>query len=130
MSTIRTLNQSTTAVIEARRAADAAEKALKEAQAAFMDAAAAAGVEYVETEDGIRVAVEHRPRRTIDLSVLRENLPLAIVGEVIKESVDTKAFDAAVELGAITHTVADKAVTVKTSTQVRVYGDAVVGERA
>jgi hypothetical protein len=35
-----------------------------------------------------------------------------------------------VELGAISEGVADKAVTVKTSTQVRVYGDAVVGERA
>jgi hypothetical protein len=86
-------------------------------------------VEYVETDEGLRVAVEHRPRRTIDLDVLKENLPLAIVAEVIKESVDTKAFDAAVELGAITFTVADKAITVKTSTQVRVYGDAVVGER-
>lgn len=130
MSTIRNLNTATTAIIEARRAADAAEKALKAAQAAFVDAAEQAGVEYVETDDGIRVAVEHRPRRTIDLSVLKDNLPLAVVAEVIKESVDTKAFDAAVELGAIAEGVADKAVTVKTSTQVRVYGDAVVGERA
>lgn len=130
MSTIRNLNTATEAIIEARRAADAADKALKAAQAAFITAADAAGVEYVETAEGLRVAVEHRPRRTINLDVLKENLPLAIVAEIIKEAVDTKAFDAAVELGAITHTVADKAVTIKTSTQVRVYGDAVVGERA
>ena len=129
MSTIRNLNTATEAIILARREADAADKALKAAQAAFITAADAAGVEYVETDEGLRVAVEHRPRRTIDLDVLKENLPLAIVAEVIKESVDTKAFDAAVELGAITFTVADKAITVKTSTQVRVYGDAVVGER-
>lgn len=130
MSTIRNLNKATEAVIEYRRLAAEADAALKEATAAFIEAAEAAGVEYVETEDGIRVAVEHRPRRTIDLNVLRENLPLAIVAEVIKESVDTKAFDAAVELGTIKDDLADKAVTVKTSTQVRVYGDAVVGERA
>jgi hypothetical protein len=129
MSTIRTLNKATEAIIEARRAATEAEAALKAAQAEFIAAAEDAGVEYVETDEGIRVAVEHRPRRTINLDVLKENLPLAIVAEVIKEAVDTKAFDAAVELGAITNTVADKAITVKTSTQVRVYGDAVVGER-
>lgn len=130
MNTILTLNKATATMIEARRAAAAAEEALKAAQAEFIAAATDAGVEYVETEDGIRVAVEHRPRRTINLDVLKENLPLAVVAEVIKEGVDTKAFDAAVELGAISDTVADKAVTVKTSTQVRVYGDAVVGERA
>lgn len=118
------------AVVNARRAAVAADKALKEAQDAFLTAAADADVEYVELDDdGLRVAVEHRPRRTIDLSVLKEHLPIAVVADLIKEAVDTKAFDAAVELGAVTDTVADKAITVKTSTQVRVYGDAVVGER-
>jgi len=130
MSAILRLNTATKAVIEARRAAADAEATLKNAQAAFITAADEAGVEYVETDDGLRVAVEHRPRRTIDLAVLRDNLPLAIVAEVIREAVDPKAFDAAVELGAIGEAVADKAVTVKTSTQVRVYGDAVVGERA
>ncbi len=130
MNPILNLNKATQAVVEARRAAAAAEDALKAAQADFISAADAVGVEYVETDDGIRVAVEFRPRRTINLDVLKENLPLAVVAEVIKEGVDTKAFDAAVELGAISEGVADKAVTVKTSTQVRVYGDAVVGERA
>lgn len=129
LSIILTLNKATETVVEARRAAHAAEQELKAAQAAFVAAAEAAGVEYVETEDGIRVAVEHRPRRSIELDVLKENLPLAVVATVIKESVDAKAFDSAIELGAITEDVADKAVTVKTSTQVRVYGDAVVGER-
>jgi hypothetical protein len=130
MSTILTLNKATEAIIEARRAAAAADDALKAAQAEFITAAENAGIEFVETDEGIRVAVEHRPRRTINLDVLKENLPLAVVAEVIKEGVDTKAFDAAVELGAISDGVADKAVTVKTSTQVRVYGDAVVGDRA
>jgi hypothetical protein len=129
MSTIN-LTLTAAAVVNARRAAVAAEKALKEAQDAFLTAAADADVEYVELDaDGLRVAVEHRPRRTINLDVLKEHLPLAVVAEVIKEGVDTKAFDAAVELGAIAAPVADKAITVKTSTQVRVYGDAVVGER-
>ena len=130
MSTILNLNKATEAIIQARRAAAAAEDALKAAQTEFVAAAEAAGIEFVETDEGIRVAVEHRPRRTINLDVLKENLPLAVVAEVIKEGVDTKAFDAAVELGAISEGVADKAVTVKTSTQVRVYGDAVVGDRA
>lgn len=130
MNPILNLNKATEAIIAARRAAAAAEDALKAAQAEFLAAAEAVGVEYVETDEGIRVAVEHRPRRTINLDVLKENLPLAVVAEVIKEGVDNKAFDAAVELGAISEGVADKAVTVKTSTQVRVYGDAVVGERA
>ena len=130
MSTILTLNKATEAIIEARRAAAAADDALKAAQAEFITAAENAGIEFVETDEGIRVAVEHRPRRTINLDVLKENLPLAVVAEVIKEGVDTKAFDAAVELGAISEGVADKAITVKTSTQVRVYGDAVVGDRA
>ena len=130
MSTILTLNKATEAIIEARRAAAAADDALKAAQAEFITAAENAGIEFIETDEGIRVAVEHRPRRTINLDVLKENLPLAVVAEVIKEGVDTKAFDAAVELGAISDGVADKAVTVKTSTQVRVYGDAVVGDRA
>jgi hypothetical protein len=118
------------AVIEARRAAVAADEALRAAQAEFIAAAETLGIEYVETDEGIRVAVEHRPRRTIDLDVLKENLPLAIVADIIKEGVDNKAFDAAVELGVIAENVADKAVTVKTSTQVRVYGDAVVGDRS
>jgi hypothetical protein len=129
LSPILNLNNATAAVVEARRAAHAADEALKVAQASFIEAAEAVGVEYVETDEGIRVAVEHRPRRSIDLSVLKDNLPLAVVAEVIKEAVDTKAFDAAVELGSIKDDVAEKAVTVKTSTQVRVYGDAVVGDR-
>jgi hypothetical protein len=108
----------------------AADEALRAAQAEFIAAAETLGIEYVETDEGIRVAVEHRPRRTIDLDVLKENLPLAIVADIIKEGVDNKAFDAAVELGVIAENVADKAVTVKTSTQVRVYGDAVVGDRS
>lgn len=127
---ITDLYDATEAVLAAREAFTAAEAAKKAAEAAFIDACDAAGVDFVETSDGLRVAVEHRPTRKIDVDVLTEHLAADVLDRVLKMTVDTKAFDAAVKVALIDDEVADKAVTVTTSTQVRVYGEkGVKGER-
>lgn len=110
-------------LLTARAEAQRAEQAKREAEELFLAAAEAAGVTEVETVDGVRVAVEARPRRTIDMGVLTDNLPVGIVAQVLKEAVDPKAFDHAVGAGLIAAEIADKAVTVEYSTQVRVYGE-------
>ena len=87
-----------------------------------------AGIEFIETEDGKRVTIESRPRRTINRDVLAENLAADVLALVLRK-VDTEAFDAAVESGLIDENVEDKAVTTSWSTQVRVYGARVQEER-
>jgi hypothetical protein len=124
------LSTAVRSVVQARRAFVAAEKARKAAELAFIAAAEAEGIEVVDLPEGLRVAIEHRPRRSLDAEVVREYVGLQVLREVLREVVDTKAFDAAVATGQIAAEVADKATTVAYSTQVRVYGDAVVGERA
>lgn len=124
------LLNTTEAFLAARDAAVAADKAKREAEAAFIAALEAAGADFVETADGKRVAVEVRPRRKFDISVLAEHLGADILATVLKEEVDPKALDAAVKSYLIDPMVADKATTVTYSTQVRVYGDKVVGERS
>jgi len=120
----------TEAVLAARDAALAAEQAKREAEQAFIKALDAAGIDFVETADGKRVAIENRPRRKFDISVLAEHLGADILATVLKEEVDPKALDAAVKSYLIDPNVADKATTTTYSTQVRVYGDKVVGERS
>jgi hypothetical protein len=117
-------------LVNARRAAVAADKARKAAEKAFTEAMEATGEAVVDLPEGIRVAVEVRPRRTLDADTVREYVGMNVVREVLREVVDTKAFDAAVEAGLISGEVAEKATTTAYSTQVRVYGDAVVGERS
>jgi hypothetical protein len=107
----------------AREAAKQAEEAKKAAEGIFLALAEAEGVSECETAEGIRVSVEHRPRREFDVSVLAELLPVEVVAQVLKEAIDPKAFDNAVGAGVIPMTVADKAVTTTYSTQVRVYGE-------
>jgi hypothetical protein len=87
-----------------------------------------AGIEFIETEEGQRVTVENRPRRTIKGDVLAENLAADVLALVLRK-VDTEAFDAAVESGLIDENIADKAVITSYSTQVRVYGARVQEER-
>ena len=87
-----------------------------------------AGIDFIETEEGQRVTVENRPRRTIKGDVLAENLAADVLALVLRK-VDTEAFDAAVESGLIDENVADKAVITSYSTQVRVYGARVQEER-
>ncbi len=128
---ITDLYDATEAVLAAREAFAAAEAAKRSAEVVFMDACEAAGVTFVETSDGLRVAVEHRPTRKIDLDVLTEHLAADVLDRVLKATVDTKAFDAAVKVALIPAEVADKAVTVTTAPQVRVYGEAgVKGDRS
>jgi hypothetical protein len=120
----------TEALLAARDAAVAADKAKREAEAAFIKALDAAGIDFIETADGKRVAIENRPRRKFDIEVLAEHLGADILATILKEEVDPKALDAAVQSYLIDPMVADKATTVTYSTQVRVYGDKVVGERS
>jgi hypothetical protein len=110
-------------LLAARADAQRAEQAKRDAETLFLAAADAAGLTEIETTAGVRVAIEHRPRRTFDVSVLAENLPVEIVAQVLKEAIDPQAFDNAVGAGLIDATIADKAVTVDYSTQVRVYGE-------
>jgi hypothetical protein len=116
-------------LLAAREAAKAAEEAKRAAEAIFCTVAEANGLTEVETPEGVRVAVEHRPRRDIDVAVLAEHLAVDTLASLLKEVIDPKAFDAAVARGEVSDEVADKAVTTTFSTQVRVYGELGVRER-
>jgi hypothetical protein len=117
------LQTAATHLLQAREAAKKADEAKKAAEALFLTVADAEGISEYETTEGIRVSVEHRPTRSFDVSVLAALLPVDTVAQVLKEAVDPAAFDAAVLSGLIAEQVADKAVTTKFSTQVRVYGE-------
>ena len=110
-------------LLAARDAAKIAETNKKEAESLFLAIAEIAGLTEIETADGVRIAVENRPRRDFDVSVLATLLPVEIVAQVLKEAIDPKAFDNAVGAGLISATIADKAVVTTYSTQVRVYGE-------
>ena len=116
-------------LLVAREAAKQADEAKKAAEALFITVAEANGLDEVETPEGIRVSVENRPTRSFDVSTLAALLPVDIVAQVLKEAIDPALFDAAVTSGLIPEVVADKAVTTKYSTQVRVYGEKGVRER-
>jgi hypothetical protein len=119
------ITEATNLLLAARDAADAAEKAKREAEANFIATLENAGLTFVETADGKRVAVENRPRRKYDLSVFAEHLSADLLAIILKEEIDGKALDAAVKAYQIDPEIADKGTTVTYSTQVRVYGDAV-----
>lgn len=112
-------------VIDAKEAAEAAAAVLKAAQERFVDYADSLGTDTVSvssTNGFIRVAVVRQERRTFDVATVREHFPLNVLGKVIRESVDPKAFDAAVTLGVVTATEADKAIAKITEvTQVRIH---------
>jgi len=129
MSTNTVLLTAVQQLLVAREAAKQADEAKKAAEALFITVAEAAGLDEVETPEGIRVRVENRPTRSFDVSVLAALLPVDIVAQVLKEAIDPALFDAAVTSGLIPEVVADKAVTTKFSTQVRVYGEKGVRER-
>lgn len=129
MSTNTVLLTAVQQLLVAREAAKQADEAKKAAEALFLTVAEAAGLDEVETPEGIRVRVENRPTRSFDVSVLAALLPVDIVAQVLKEAIDPALFDAAVTAGLIPEVVADKAVTTKFSTQVRVYGEKGVRER-
>lgn len=107
------------------------EQAKKEAEALLVALFADAGIDHYETADKVRVAVENRPRRSFDLETLLANLPATVLNMVLKQTVDSSAFDSAVETGLVPTPVVEQAVTTSYSTQVRVYGaKGVRGERS
>jgi hypothetical protein len=122
---IHNLTQAFLAIREEERLVTERKKAV---EADFIAALQSAGLDYVETEDGKRVTIENRPRRTIKGDVLAEHLAADVLALVLRK-VDTDAFDAAVESGLIDENIADKAVITSYSTQVRVYGARVQEER-
>lgn len=90
-----------------------------------------AGIDHYETADKVRVAVENRPRRSFDMDSLLANLPATVLSMVLKQTVDSSAFDSAVETGLVPTPVVEQAVKTSYSTQVRVYGQkGVRGDRS
>ena len=123
------LYDATEALLAARKAAQDAETAKKAAEAEFIAIMEDAGLPYVETSDGIRVAVEVRPSKKYDADLAASLLSDETFDRIVKAVIDAKAWNAAREIGLIDETVADKVTTVTYSTQVRVYGDGVAGSR-
>lgn len=124
------ITEITNLLLASREAADAAEKAKREAEQAFIATLEAAGLTFVETADGKRIAVEDRPRRKFDVSVFAEHLDSDTLAIILKEEIDGKALDAAVKAFQIDPAVADKGTTVSYSRQVRIYGDKVRESRS
>lgn len=107
------------------------EQAKKQAEALIVTLFSEAGIDHYETTDKVRVAVENRPRRSFDMDALLAQLPATVLNMVLKQTVDSSAFDSAVETGLVPTPVVDQAVTTSYSTQVRVYGQkGVRGERS
>ena len=107
------------------------EQAKKQAEALIVTLFSEAGIDHYETSDRVRVAVEDRPRRSFDLDTLLTNLPATVLNMVLKQTVDSSAFDSAVETGLVPTPVVEQAVTTSYSTQVRVYGQkGVRGDRS
>jgi ubiquinone biosynthesis protein Coq4 len=107
------------------------EQAKKQAEALIVTLFSEAGIDHYETTDKVRVAVENRPRRSFDMDTLLAQLPATVLTMVLKQTVDSSAFDSAVETGLVPTPVVDQAVTTSYSTQVRVYGQkGVRGERS
>lgn len=119
------ITQATNLLLLARATADEAEAARKAAEAEFVATLEAAGLSFVETADGKRIAIEERPRRKFDLSVFAELLSTDLLAIILKEEIDGKALDAAVKARQIDEIVAEKGTTVSYSKQVRIYGDKV-----
>jgi|GEM_PF-2187176 len=80
------------------------------------------GTDSYDSPTGVRVRVENRPRRKFDVSILSSLLSPTLVASLIRQDVDTAAFDAAVTSGLVPVEVAEKATKVSYSQQVRLYG--------
>lgn len=108
------------AVVQAERIAEQASANLKAAKAAFVEAARAAGLHTVEVDEA-KVTWTEKVRRLWDTEVLARLVPHATFTKVTKVAVNTKAFDAARELGEIDAAVEAAATTKATPyTEVRV----------
>lgn len=107
------------------------EQAKRDAEALLIALFDDAGIDHYETTDKVRVAVENRPRRSFDMDSLLANLPATVLNMVLKQTVDSSAFDSAVETGLVPTPVVEQAVKTSYSTQVRVYGQkGVRGDRS
>lgn len=107
------------------------EQAKRDAEALLIALFDDAGIDHYETTDKVRVAVESRPRRSFDMDSLLANLPATVLNMVLKQTVDSSAFDSAVETGLVPTPVVEQAVKTSYSTQVRVYGQkGVRGDRS
>jgi hypothetical protein len=124
------LYDATEAVLAARKAAQDADLAKKAAEAEFVALMEDANLPYVETSDGVRIAVEVRPSKKYDAALASDLLAVETFDRVVKAVIDAKAWNAACEVGLIEDQIAEKVTTVTYSTQVRVYGDGVAGSRS
>ena len=101
----------------AKAALNAAKKAFDEAEAACVLALLDAGIESVVLPDGTKVTLkgglDGETTRTVDPAVLHDALSGAVYAQVAKETVDLRAFDAAVTAGLIPAQVAADATTNK-----------------
>jgi hypothetical protein len=124
------INEITEAFLAIREEERLVAERKKAVEAEFVATLQSAGIDFVETADGKRVAVEERPRRKFDLGILAEYLDSDTLALILKEEIDGKALDAAVKARQIDENVADKATTTTYSTQVRVYGARVQEDRS
>ena len=124
------INEVTEAFLAIREEERLVAERKKAVEAEFVATLQSAGIDFVETSDGKRVAVEERPRRKFDLGILAEYLDSDTLALILKEEIDGKALDAAVKARQIDENVADKATTTTYSTQVRVYGARVQEDRS
>lgn len=107
------------------------EEAKRAAEAELIVLFQECGIDHYETTDKVRVAVENRPRRSFDMDTLLAHLPATVLNMVLKQTVDSSAFDSAVETGLVPTPVVEQAVKTSYSTQVRVYGQkGVRGDRS
>jgi hypothetical protein len=124
------INEVTEAFLAIREEERLVAERKKAVEAEFVATLQSAGIDFVETADGKRVAVEERPRRKFDLGILAEHLDSDTLALILKEEIDGKALDAAVKARQIDENIADKATTTTYSTQVRVYGARVQEDRS
>lgn len=102
----KNLTEVTKTYIVARETAEAAEQAKKRAEVNLKEAFARAGID-ANVVDGIKVAVNRKGRRTVDVGRLIDLVSRPLFKQVTKPTVDMKQFDAAVALGRITPEVAE-----------------------
>lgn len=126
-----TIEQTIDQLLYLREQENKVEQAKRQAEATLIELFRQAGIDHYETPDNVRIAVEDRPRRSFDLDTLLANLPATVLSIVLKQAVDTSAFDSAVETGLVPAPVIEQAVKTSYTTQVRVYGQkGVRGERS
>lgn len=100
------LTQATLNYLAAKEAAEAADKARKEAEIAMKAAFAENGIDY-NVVNGKKVAVNRKGRRSVDANMLAQMVSKALFAKVTKPAVDTKTFDAAVTTGQIKPEIAE-----------------------